>query len=154
MATVDYPANLPKPARTGYNFQHVSPFARTEMTTGRARQRRTFQSVPSISELQFTMSQSEAQLFEAWFAYGISDGGDWFNLELKTPLSDSLSYECRFVEMYSGPVLFGLNQWQFTARVELRERAIFDEDWYLDDGKYIRDANIIDTAMNQLWPES
>jgi hypothetical protein len=56
--------------------------------------------------------------------------------------------------MYIGPVLFGLNQWQFTAQVELRERAIFDESWYLDNGKYIQDSSIIDVAINQLWPES
>ena len=154
MANIDYPVGLPKPARSVYWFQHVSPFARTEMATGRARQRRTFQSVPSLTELQFTMTQSEAQLFEAWFAYDINDGADWFNIDLTTPLDRLASYECRFTEMYSGPVLFGLNQWQFTAQVELRERAIFDESWYLDNGKYIQDSSIIDVAINQLWPES
>jgi hypothetical protein len=154
MANIDYPAGLPTPSRAGYSFQHVSPFARTEMATGRARQRRTFQSVPSLTELQFTMTQTQAQLFEAWFAYDINDGGDWFNIDLKTPLDESASYECRFTEMYSGPSLFGLDQWQFTAQVELRERAIFDESWYIDSGKYIRDTNIIDIAMNQLWPEA
>ncbi len=154
MADIDYPSSLPRPSRSNYQFQHVSPFARTNMSTGRARQRRTFQSVPSVTELQFTMSQTQAQIFEAWFAYEISDGGDWFNIDLKTPLDEIDSYECRFIEMYNGPSLFGLNQWQFTAQVELRERAIFDRDFYENGSQYILDASIVDTAMNVLWPET
>lgn len=154
MATIDYPSTLPTPSRDGYALQHVSPFSRTPMRTGRARQRRTFQSVPSEVGLTFTFREPEAQVFEGWFAYDITDGADWFNIDLKTPVGNLAPYECRFMEMYSGPELFGLDLWRYTARVEIRERPILAKDWYEFGQEFILGASIIDIAINDKWPEA
>src|SRR5699024_10144217 len=87
---LDFPKELPPFMREGYGFNHVQPFARTEMVTGRARQRRTFQSVPSILPVSIILNDSEAQLFEAWFAYDAMDGTKWFNATIKVaPLNRS-----------------------------------------------------------------
>jgi hypothetical protein len=154
MATIDYPAELPSPARSGYALQHVSPFARTPMQTGRARQRRTFQSVPSSVTLTWTLRNEEAQIFEAWFAYDITDGADWFNIDLKTPVGTLAPYECRFMEMYQGPELFGLDMWRYTAEVEIRERPILSQDWYIYGKEFILGSSIVDVALNKKWPEA
>ena len=154
MAIVDYPAGLPLPARSGYALKHTSPFARTEMSTGRARQRRTFTSVPSMVELSWLMSNAQAQVFEGWFAHDITDGADWFNIVLTTPVGRLVPYECRFTEMYDGPALVGLASWRYTATVEMRERPILPRNWYLYGQQFILGDSIIDKAINREWPEA
>lgn len=154
MATIDYPVELPAPTRDNYGHQHTSPFARTEMTTGRARQRRTFQSVPTITTLRWVFSEPEAQIFEAWFKYDITDGADWFNIDLRTPVGLLAPYECRFMQMYEGPTLFGVDGWAISAELEIRERPILAEDWYTFGKEFILGSDIIDYAINREWPEA
>ena len=45
----------------------VSPLIRTEMQTGRARQRRHFTATPTMASVRWRLNDSEAMLFEAWF---------------------------------------------------------------------------------------
>lgn len=153
MATVDYPDGLPTPARAGYAIQHTSPFMRTEMTTGRARQRRTFTSVPSTAQLSWLLTNAQAQVFEAWFRDSITDGADWFNITLTTPVGKLAPYECRFAAMYDGPALVGLDHWRFTAEVEMRERPVLPRGWG-DFPEFIMGSDIIDQALNREWPEA
>lgn len=154
MATKDYPSYLPKPIRDNYNISHVSPFARTPMVTGRARQRRTFQSVPSVVTLNWYMQDISAQLFEAWFKHEITDGADWFNIDLKTPTGHFASYECRFVDMYDGPTIDDARNWRFSAQLEMRERPVLSKEWWLYGQEFIQGQSIIDVALNRNWPEA
>lgn len=154
MAIVDYPKELPSPSRLNYAIQHVSPFERTQMRSGRAKQRRTFTSVPSMVPLSWLLTTVEAQLFEAWFAHGITDGADWFNISLKTPAGNMAPYECRFTEMYDGPALVGVDDWRITAEVEIRERPILSKEWYLYGQSFVLNQSIFDLAINREWPES
>lgn len=152
MADIDFPAGLPKPLRQGYGLNHVSPFARTEMATGRARQRRTFTSVPSMATVTWLLDTLQAQTFEAWFRDAITDGADWFNCELKTPIG-LRPYECRFADMYDGPTLVGLDHWRYGAELEIRERPILPPGWGLVPD-LVQGASIIDVAVNREWPEA
>lgn len=154
MATKDYPSYLPKPLRDNYDIEHTSPFARTTMSTGRARQRRTFTSVPSAVTLSWYMKEPEAQLFEAWFKYEITDGSDWFNIDLKTPVGNFAPYECRFMEMYEGPTINNANDWRFSAQLEIRERPVLTQNDWLYGQEFIQGASIIDIAINSKWPEA
>lgn len=149
--TINFPSYLPLPLREGYQLNHVSPFARTEMANGRARQRRTFTSVPSIVPVSFLLNDSQAQIFQAWFKYEINDGTDWFNCKLKSDLGIR-DYECRFTGMYQGPALVGRSHWRFTAEFEVFERPVIDKDWYQYGVNYVSDASIIDAAINIEWP--
>ena len=153
MATADYPAYLPKPVRDNYNIEHVSPFVRTPMVTGRARQRRTFESTPSIITVNWYMNDTLAQLFEAWFKYGITDGADWFYIDLKTPTGNFAPYECRFTEMYDGPTIDDARNWKFGARLEIRERPVLGKEYWLYGQQFILGADIIDKAINREWPK-
>lgn len=148
--SINYPDSLPLPIRNGYQVNHVSPMMRTELDTGRARQRRRYTSVPSIVSVSWIMNSQQAQVFEAWFRYTLFDGSEWFNAELRTPLGLE-SYECRFAEMYSGPVLVGKLLWQFTAELELSERQTLLSGWE-DFPEFVLGSDIIDLAMNQEWP--
>ena len=150
MADIDYPTGLPLPLRSGYDINHVSPLMRSDLQSGRARQRRRYTSVPSMASVSWNMNQQQAQLFEAWFRWELVDGSEWFNAELRTPLGLQ-SYECRFSDMYSGPQLVGVDRWVFQAMLEIRERQTLADGYELVPGIVLY-ADIFDRAMNQEWP--
>lgn len=150
MALVSWPEQLPLPEQSGYAIQHVSPLQRTEMVSGRARQRRVYTSVPSMVSVQFFCTEGQAQLFEAWFKYSITDGADWFLCQLKTPLG-IMPYECRFNGIYEGPVLASFNKWTFSGTLEIRERQTLDQSWIYAP-QYVVNSSTIDIALNDLWP--
>ena len=150
MTLAVWPEQLPLPEQSGYAIQHVSPLQRTEMVSGRARQRRIYTSVPSMVAVQFFCTELQAQVFELFFRFGITDGADWFMCTLKTPLG-LIPYECRFNGIYEGPVLTSFNKWTFSGTLEIRERQTLDAGFtYVP--KYVIDSSIIDVAVNQLWP--
>lgn len=150
MTLAVWPEQLPLPEQSGYAIQHVSPLQRTEMVSGRARQRRVYTSVPSMVAVQFFCTELQAQVFELFFRYGITDGADWFMCTLKTPLG-LMPYECRFNGIYEGPVLTSFNKWTFSGTLEIRERQTLNA-WFAYAPKYVIDSSIIDVAVNQLWP--
>ena len=151
-----YPAGLPLPQQQGYALQHTSPMMRTPMQSGRARQRRTYTSVPTAVSVSWLFTtQGEAQLFEGWYRddIGAGDGANWFAMKLQTPLG-IMDYDCRFTDIYSGPQLVGFDKWQFTATLEIRERPIIAEGWATIMPDYILLSDIFDAAMNQEWPSA
>lgn len=149
--TIDFPKQLPLPLREGYGLNHVSPFARTDMANGRAKQRRLFTSVPSMVPVSFLLTDTQAQIFQAWFAYEINDGTAWFNCTLDSDMGRK-PYECRFTEMYRGPQLVGRRLWRFEAELEVFERPLIPKDWYLYGLQFIEYSSIIDLAINREWP--
>ena len=148
---LNYPDSLPYPTRDNYGLNHVSPFTRTPMDSGRSRQRRSFSSVPTNVTVSWMFTEQETLIFESWFRDTIHDGADWFNCPLKTPIG-SKPYVCRFTEMYKGPTPDGICMWRITAALEIWERPLLALGWgnFPD---FIRYADIIDLAMNREWPE-
>lgn len=146
-----YPAGLPCALHQEYGLNHVSPLMRSELESGRARQRRRFTSVPSMANVSWIMTQAQAVLFEGWFKWTINDGADWFDMPLSSPMGVK-DYECRFAGMYSGPRLTGRGMWTFSATLEVRERPVIAEDWIEIAPDYILFMDIFDLAMNREWP--
>ncbi|GHC19515.1 hypothetical protein [Aidingimonas halophila] len=151
MADIDFPADLPLPQREGYGLEHVSPLLRTELASGRARQRRRFTSVPTTVSVSWVLSEVEAQLFEGWFRYAISDGAAWFNVTIKTPVGLK-PYVARFAGMYDGPDLLGIGHWRISAELEIRERQTVDSSYVIHLPNFILYQSIFDQAMNREWP--
>lgn len=150
---IEYPREyLPLPLREGYAFQAVSPMLRSEMQSGRARQRRKFTSVPTMASVSWLLSDVQAQTFEGWFEDSLKSGSEWFECPLKTPEGIN-DYVARFTDIYQGPALVGRSHWKFTAELELRERPIVAPGWGNFPG-FIAGSSIFDIAMNQKWPES
>lgn len=149
-----FPSQLPLPTQSGYALQHQSPFVRTEMQSGRARQRRAFTSVPSSVTVSWIFtSDAHCRLFEGWFRdnAGAKDGESWFDIPLQTPIGTH-NYDCRFSSMYQGPTLIAFNKWEVSATLEIRERPIVPVDYATLAPSYILLSDIFDTAMNQEWP--
>lgn len=146
---IEYPKALPLPLREGYGFEPINNILRTEMESGRARQRIAFTKVPTANNLRWYFDVTQAQLFEAW-AIQVAKA-QWFTMKLQTPMG-FLDYEARFTESPIGPVLIGVNGWQFTAKVELKERPVLEEGWVEYLPEYILLADIFDLAVNREWP--
>lgn len=153
MASISYPHDyLPLPQQDGYGFKPISPLLRTEMTSGRARQRRQYTSTPTQASVNwFFETDPQAQLFEAWFRDTLFDGEAWFDMRLQTPEGVN-SYKCRFVDIYEGPTLIAPKYWSFSATLELWERPILDADWG-NFPEFIMGSSIIDFALNREWPK-
>lgn len=147
---IDFPHLLPCFLREGYDINHVQPFMRTTMESGRARQRRKFTSVPSMINVSLLCTDEQAQSFEAWFRDAIHDGADWFNALIKTPMGLQ-RYACRFTDMYSGPRLTGKSLWRFSATLEAWDRPLLPPGWGLVPD-IVAGRSIFDIAMNREWP--
>lgn len=150
--TIYYPTGLPLGLHSGRSYQVVSPLMRSELTSGRARQRRKFTSVPEMASISWLFSSSEGHAFEAWWRDQLVDGALWFEMPLKTPqgLGD---YTCRFTGVYTGPSRVGPELWAYSAELELRERPILPPGWG-EFPDFILMADIIDYAVNEEWPRS
>ncbi len=151
-STIKYPHDvLPVPLQEGYGLTPTSPIIRTQLTTGRARQRRRYTSTPTQARVTWLLTDVQAQTFEAWFRDALSDGATWFNMNLRTPGGES-SKVCRFTDIYDGPALTGGNYWQYTATLELWERPLLPPPW----GNYpewIAGSSLLDIALNREWPK-
>lgn len=126
MALAEYPATLPLPLQEGYGFKHTSPLMRTDMDSGRARQRQRFTSTPSMVTVSWLMTEPEAALFEGWYRYGLTDGADWGLLPIRTP-QGIRQYRARFTDIYDGPSLTGGKYWRYSAELEVFERPTLTE---------------------------
>lgn len=149
---INYPHDsLPVPLQEGYGLKPVSPLLRTSLTSGRARQRRRYMSTPTMASVTWTLTDVQAQVFEAWFRDAITDGSAWFNMNLRTPGGES-SKVCRFTDIYQGPSIIGGNYWQYTAELELYDRAIGLPPPWGQFPDFISGMDIIDIALNREWP--
>ena len=145
MAIPVYPEGLPCPLRENYAFTPVNNIRRTQMDSGRARQRIEFQNVPTMVQLQWVMSSPQASLFEAWAAQVV--GAGWFEMELLTPLGFD-TQEVRFTETPVGGELTGKFLWRYRVVCEVRNRPLLDPDWVILLPDYILYADIFDKAIN------
>lgn len=150
---INYPAGLPLALRQGRSTQHGTPFIRTQLDSGRARQRRRFTSVPSVQTFVWFFTDLECRVFEAWFRDAVQDGAAWFSMPVRTPLPEDLRTPlvCRFVQMYTGPDIIGRDRWKISATLEVWERPLFPPGWGLLPD-YMMGSDIFDMAMNREWP--
>ncbi|MDT7005337.1 hypothetical protein [Klebsiella variicola] len=153
MADIFYPDEyLPLPLMDGYGFKPISPLLRTEMTSGRAQQRRRYTSTPTQASVKWIFKNDAlAQVFEAFFRDALKDGQSWFYLKLQTPIGVK-PYKARFVDIYEGPTLVAPKYWQYSATLELWERPLPPSGW----GNYpewLAGQSLLDIALNREWPK-
>lgn len=150
--TIYYPAGLPRGRHSGRTYQLVSPLLRSNLVSGRAMQRRRFTSVPQGASINWLFSDIQGQAFEAWWRDQLTDGAQWFECPLDTPLGYA-EYTCRFTDVYSGPDRVGPNLWAYSAELELRNRAVPD----VGEGDFPEDillSGIFDLTINIEWPNA
>lgn len=149
MAIPVYPEGLPCPLRENYAFTPVNNIRRTPMDSGRARQRIEFPNVPTMVQLQWVMSETQARLFEAWAAQVA--GAGWFTMTLLSPMGFT-DEEIRFTETPAGGDLTGKFLWRYRVVCEVRNRPLMPPDWAELLPSFVLNPEIFDYAMNDEWP--
>lgn len=147
---IPYPKGLPYPLRDNYGFEQTNNIQRTDMASGRARQRVAFRNAPSRVSLQWLMSAGQAAVFESWAALIV--GAGWCQIPVRTPLGLE-DTEVRFTSVPTGPALFGVNHWKFSAVCELRKRPLLPPDWIEVFPEIVIGSDIFDLAINREWPK-
>ncbi len=146
---IAYPKELPYPLREGYGFEQTNNISRTEMASGRSRQRVEFKNAPSMVQLSWLFNSGQAALFEYWSSQMV--GAGWFSIRLLSPLGFDKA-EVRFSEVPRGPVLVGVSNWKFTAVCELRKRPLLPAGWAENAPGYVVGSGTLDVAINKEWP--
>lgn len=148
--TVYYPEGLPRGLHSGRRYQLVSPLMRSDLASGRARQRRRFTSVPEAVSVTWFFNDVQSRVFESWWRDALLDGSLWFECPLDHPMGYNL-YTCRFNGPYSGPTRVGPELWSYSAELETQERIAMPVGWG-EFPDFILNASILDYAMNREWP--
>lgn len=145
---IEYPVGVPLPLRADYAFESTNNISRTEMQSGRARQRVEFEDVPDMLNLKWNLTSPQSSLFSVWARKVV--GAGWFKMKVLTPLGFE-NLELRFTERVQGPALSGRSAWDWSAKVEVRETPELDPEWlYLPE--YVLYADIFDIAVNSKLP--
>ncbi|BBM03923.1 hypothetical protein [Microbulbifer sp. GL-2] len=128
MALIKYPAELPAPQLDGYALKKVDNRIRTEMASGRARQRRRFARVPTELSVKWKLLASEAAIFEGFITHGLSDAMVWFSAEVLTP-QGLLPHKMRFItDPLSDCRPLAPHIWEYSARIEIEDRIVLTEE--------------------------
>ena len=124
---VNYPLTLPLPRLKEVSYKRQSNILRTEMGSGRARQRRRFLSVPTFMEATWRLRKDEAVAFEGFVDHGVQLTG-WFLMDILTP-KGVVKHQVRFVKdpLENFKPISAL-VWQYQAQVEIKEYKAASEE--------------------------
>lgn len=151
--TAKYPEGLPAPLIQNYGFQHQETIARTQLVTGRAIQRKLYDTVPTMVTANWIFrSDLQAAVFESFFRDQLDNGAKWFEVRLKSPVGFG-PWLARFTGMYSGMKAMTHRYWTASATLELKEQPLLPPPWG-EFPEFILFAGIIDYAVNARWPLS
>lgn len=148
MAMTTYPEGLPQPLRENSGFKPANSIVRTEMVSGRARQRPGFEFTPDTATFVWHLTGPQAQLFKSWVR---SVRAGWFTMKFTTPEGFFLQ-DVRFTQTPDGPRRVGVDTWWYSGEMEIRDRFTFSGEWAELLPGYILLADIFDFAMNEEWP--
>ncbi|WP_226649652.1 hypothetical protein [Microbulbifer variabilis] len=128
MALIKYPAELPAPQLDGYALKKLDNRIRTEMASGRARQRRRFARVPTELPVKWKLLANEAAIFEGFVTHALSDAIAWFSAEVLTP-QGLIPHTVRFItHPLSDCKPIGPHTWEYSARIEIEDRIVLTEE--------------------------
>ncbi|WP_186169787.1 hypothetical protein [Burkholderia gladioli] len=146
---VQWPAMLPAPRASGYNVQPTQTFVRTDMDNGSARQRRRFTTVPNYVDVTWMLSIDQFSIFEAFLAYDINLGADWFATSLLNGLGVS-QMQARFKDNppYKAALSDSRTYFNVTASLEVKSMPLLTRDQYSVAKQY--SATEIDAMSNGL----
>lgn len=150
MALPSYPEGLPCALRDGYGFSPANNITRTEMQSGRARQRIESDNVPTFTDLNWYCTDAQAQLFESWAALVV--GAGWFEIRLRTPNGPEELKVARFTKAVQGPILSGASLWRYNSNVEIRDRDLIDPEWVIVAPEFVLYSALFDITINKTWP--
>jgi hypothetical protein len=114
---ISYPATLPAPTRD-YSLTINNSAIRTQMESGRYRQRRRFLDSENTISVKWLFTDAEFQLFESWTFHALDGATSWF----ECPVVSGGGVTTHQVRIQSGSLQAALNRdggWTVTAGLDL-----------------------------------
>lgn len=108
------------------NFSVDAEFSniRSQMDSGRARQRPRFTTEIELAKVRFELDRTEYALFKSFWVLKLNNGNDWFKMDLPIADGDELTEtEIRFVSDYSASYKAHAN-WDISATIEFKETGV------------------------------
>ncbi|WP_194442354.1 hypothetical protein [Pseudoalteromonas simplex] len=124
---VRYPKDLKLPLVSTHRLSQNPNLLRTEMASGRARQRKRFQSVPTAMAATWKLKDEQAVILEGFVKHGINDAVNWFVMPIRTP-QGLIDHDVRFKQSPLESCSFNGGFWSYSANIEIKERQIVSEE--------------------------
>lgn len=125
-----WPTNIfPHIHRASFSTDQTTATIRTEMDSGRAVQRKRFDTQVKRHSVKWSFTDFQWAMFQSWFTYRINLGADWFYA--KVPSGDGLNdtVKVRFFNAVFKSV-FTDYRWEVSAVLETDEPPVMDDDTY------------------------
>lgn len=123
-----YPDFLPRPSQN-YNLDVNASIGRTQMDSGRIRQRRRFTSTKDQIAVVWQFTDQEFAMFTSFVKFKINDGADWFTAEIVT----GNGIQEQTVRMQGGNYQSAYRShfnWNVSAVLDVQEIAMLSEEAY------------------------
>ena len=116
---------LPKPT-VDLGHRSQPPTIRTNMDSGKARQRRRFPKGNRLIAVSWVFTDEQFEIFQAIVKFKLNDGADYFDMSL--PLGGGYAtYSVRMVDGDWSARYQDFNHWKVTANLECDELATLTE---------------------------
>ncbi|MBG9991604.1 hypothetical protein [Pseudoalteromonas sp. NZS37] len=124
---IKYPKDLKLPLVSSHRLSQNSNLLRTDMASGRARQRKRFQSVPTTMSATWKLNPYQAQLLEGFVTHGVNDAVNWFLMPIRTP-QGLIEHEVRFIKSPLESCTYNGGFWNYSANIEIKQRQVVSEE--------------------------
>lgn len=139
-----YPNDLKLPLVSSHRLSQNSNLLRTDMASGRARQRKRFQSVPTIMGATWKLNKYQAQIFEGFVTHGVNDAVNWFLMPVLTP-QGLIEHEVRFINSPLESCTYNGGFWNYSANIEIKKRQVVSEE---ETANRLLEPNTIEQFVN------
>jgi len=136
-----YPRDLPYPEAVSYAQQGKPKFVRTEMESGRVKQRRLYAKAGTTQTFEWTLTGEQKRQFRAWYEHALKGGADSFWINVWKD-KESKFVEAQFTQPPEEQVVVTNQAW-WTVRAEVYILSQFtDDEERKDDVVYAMSAKI------------
>lgn len=148
-----YPSSvLPLPSAS-FNVESQYSNVRTQMDSGRVRQRPRYSRELELAKCTFELTRYEYGAFVAFWDTKINRGNDWFNMDLPTPDGEKLTTsKVRFVSDYTAQHM-GDGNFNVSATIEFDEAPRGGETYYDTFIHFEGDMDQMRTTADLIWAE-
>jgi hypothetical protein len=128
MAPLAWPVLLPAPTIT-FGGKNETPTVGIQMASNRFRRYRKFTTELRTHSIEWSMTDEQYELFQAFVLYKLANGTNFFNIDL--PNGDSFqTVQARIVNGEADPVMDATFQWHVKASLEVQDMAVLSGETY------------------------
>lgn len=124
-----FPDYLPNP-NTDFAGSNDANALRTQMTTGRFRQRNRFSQELRTMPVSWKLTDFEFGMFQSWHLHKLNGGNDWFNINLPLGGDGLESAVARFIEGKYAYKYTDFNEWTINGSLECEDALVWSEEDY------------------------